>query len=67
MALLKLFGKYQISMPANMIRMVRATLLYETVAAKLYPKINVFTEFAVYHAGRERHRGYGRVESTNGL
>lgn len=49
LALLKLFNKYQISMPANMIRMVRATLLYDTVAARLYPKINVFTEFAVYH------------------
>jgi ubiquinone biosynthesis protein len=48
MALLKLFGKYQISMPANMIRMVRATLLYDTVAAQLYPKINVFVEFAAY-------------------
>jgi hypothetical protein len=29
--------------------MVRATLLYDTVAAQLYPKINVFTEFAVYY------------------
>jgi ubiquinone biosynthesis protein len=60
LALLKLFNKYQISMPTNMIRMVRATLLYDTVAAQLYPKINVFTEFGVYYrrAGEAARRQF---------
>lgn len=61
-ALLQLFGDYQISMPAHMIRMIRATLLYDTVAAKLYPKINVFAEFNAYlrGAGRAAERGFLR-------
>lgn len=48
-ALLTLFRKYQLSMPLSLFRMVRATLLYDTVAAQLYPQINVFTEFRKYY------------------
>jgi hypothetical protein len=48
MAMLNLFRKYEISMPSNMVRMCRATLLFETLAAQLYPRINVFREFNKY-------------------
>ena len=48
LALLNLFFKYQLPMPFNLLRMIRATLLYDTVAAQLYPRINVFTEFQKY-------------------
>jgi hypothetical protein len=34
-----------------MVRMIRATLLYDTVAARLYPKLNVFKEFEKYSQG----------------
>jgi len=38
-ALLRGFRQFSIPMPLHMIRMVRATLLYDTVAAQLDPKI----------------------------
>lgn len=44
----ELIRKYKIPIPRNMVRMIRATLLYDTVAARLYAKINVFTEFEKY-------------------
>jgi ubiquinone biosynthesis protein len=47
----ELIRKYQIPIPRNMVRMIRATLLYDTVAARLYGKINVFREFEKYSAG----------------
>jgi ubiquinone biosynthesis protein len=47
----ELIRKYQIPIPRNMVRMIRATLLYDTVAARLYGKINVFKEFERYSAG----------------
>lgn len=49
LALLELFRKYQLPMPHNLLRMIRATLLYDTVAAQLYPRINVFKEFRKYY------------------
>jgi len=49
-ALLMLFRKYQLPMPLNLFRMIRATLLYDTVAAQLYHKIDVFKEFRKYYA-----------------
>lgn len=54
LALLDLFRKYQLPMPLNLLRMIRATLLYDTVAAQLHPKINVFKEFEKYFAGVAR-------------
>lgn len=36
-------------MPLTVIRMIRATLLYDTVAAQLYPHINVFKEYDKYY------------------
>jgi ubiquinone biosynthesis protein len=44
----ELIRKHEIPIPRNMVRMIRATLLYDTVAAKLYPQINVFKEFEKY-------------------
>jgi ubiquinone biosynthesis protein len=44
----ELIRKHQIPIPRNMVRMIRATLLYDTVAARLYGKINVFHEFEKY-------------------
>jgi ubiquinone biosynthesis protein len=44
----ELIRKYRIPIPRNMVRMIRATLLYDTVAARLYAKINVFKEFERY-------------------
>jgi ubiquinone biosynthesis protein len=44
----QLVRKHKIPIGRNVVRMVRATLLYDTVASRLYPKINVFTEFEKY-------------------
>ena len=47
-ALYELVREYQIPIPLNMLRMMRATLLYDTMAAQLYPKVDVFKEFRKY-------------------
>lgn len=47
--LFNLTRKYEVPMPLHLLRMVRATLLYDTVAARLYKKINVFKEYKKYH------------------
>jgi predicted unusual protein kinase regulating ubiquinone biosynthesis (AarF/ABC1/UbiB family) len=47
----ELIRKYEIPIPRKMVRMIRATLLYDTVASRLYPEINVFKEFQKYSAG----------------
>jgi ubiquinone biosynthesis protein len=55
----ELIRKHEIPIPRNMVRMVRATLLYDTVAARLYREINVFKEFQKYSddvAKRARRR-----------
>lgn len=55
----ELVQKHQIPIGRNVVRMVRATLLYDTVAARLHPKINVFREFEKYRddvARRTRRR-----------
>ena len=44
----QLVREHQVPIPRNVVRMVRATLLYDTVAVKLHPKINVFKEFEKY-------------------
>lgn len=54
LAFFKLMRKHQIPVPRNVLRMVRATLLYDTVAANLYSKINVFREFEKYSQGAAR-------------
>ncbi|MBV8859360.1 MAG: AarF/ABC1/UbiB kinase family protein [Acidobacteria bacterium] len=47
----ELIRKYQLPIPRNMVRMIRATLLYDTVAARLYSKVNIFREFQKYERG----------------
>lgn len=51
---LELARRHQVPLPQNMVRMIRATLMYDTVAAKLYPDINVFKEFERYSRGVAR-------------
>jgi len=48
-ALTRTAREFQMPLPLNMLRMIRATLLYDTVAGQLYPKINVFKEYAKYN------------------
>ena len=50
----QLIRKHEIAVPRNMVRMIRATLLYDTVAAGLYSEINVFKEFQKYSQGVAR-------------
>ncbi len=46
----------RIPLPLNVLRMIRATLLYDSVAARLYRKIDIFEEYGWY-----RHRYARRV------
>lgn len=59
----ELIRKYQVPIPRNMVRMIRATLLYDTVAARLYPEINVFKEFEKYSEGVAR-RARRQIEES---
>jgi ubiquinone biosynthesis protein len=59
----QLMRKHQIGVPRNMVRMIRATLLYDTVAAGLHDKINVFKEFQKYSQGVARRARY-RIEES---
>lgn len=43
--MLQLVRDYQIPLPTNLLRMIRATLLYDTVAARLDRNIDVFEEY----------------------
>jgi len=54
-ALMRALQKFRMPVPLQMLKMIRATLLYDTVAAQLYSKINVFKEFEKYeHARAQR-------------
>ena len=56
-ALLVTLRKSDIELPTRMLKLVRATLLYDTVAAQLDNKINVFAEFEKYaHWAAKRQR-----------
>lgn len=59
----QLVRKHQINVPRNMVRFIRATLLYDTVAASLYSQINVFKEFQKYSEGVAR-RTRRRMEES---
>lgn len=48
-ALYDLIREYNVPMPLTVVRMIRATLMYDTVAAQLYNRIDVFKEFRKYH------------------
>lgn len=49
MALFREVRRYQIPIPLNVLRMIRATLLYDSVAARIYPQIDVFKEYRKYY------------------
>ncbi len=46
--LFRLVRKHGIPLPLNVLRMIRATLLYDTVAARLYPGLDIFKEYKKY-------------------
>jgi ubiquinone biosynthesis protein len=48
-ALLSEVREFRIPMPLNVLRMIRATLLYDSVAARIYSKIDVFKEYRKYY------------------
>lgn len=50
-ALFREVRRFGIPMPLNVLRMIRATLLYDSVAARIYPEINVFKEYRKYYDG----------------
>jgi predicted unusual protein kinase regulating ubiquinone biosynthesis (AarF/ABC1/UbiB family) len=59
MSLLGLAREYNVPMNLNTLRMIRSTLLSETVAARLYPKIDAWREHRKYNkaaAKRSRKR-----------
>ena len=55
---LELAREYQIPMNLNTLRMIRSTLLYETVAARLFHRINAYREHHKYNlqAGRRARK-----------
>ncbi|HXM69901.1 MAG TPA: hypothetical protein VN970_02120, partial [Thermoanaerobaculia bacterium] len=58
-ALLLQVRMHRIPLPLNVLRMIRATLLYDTVAARIDPRIDVFKEYRIYqrdHAERVKAR-----------
>jgi len=69
---LKLVREYSIPMNINTLRMIRATLLYETVAARLYRKADPFREYLRFseaagaRARRRLRQGIEQV-ATKGL
>ncbi len=58
MSFLELAREYQIPMNLNTLRMIRSTLLYETVAARLFHRINAYREHHKYNlqAGRRARK-----------
>lgn len=48
-ALFREVQRFKIPLPLNVLRMIRATLLYDSVAARIYPGINVFKEYRKYY------------------
>jgi predicted unusual protein kinase regulating ubiquinone biosynthesis (AarF/ABC1/UbiB family) len=54
-ALFREVRRFHIPLPLNVLRMIRATLLYDSVAARIYPRIDVFKEYRKYFDGYARH------------
>jgi predicted unusual protein kinase regulating ubiquinone biosynthesis (AarF/ABC1/UbiB family) len=64
---LDLVREYNVPINLNTLRMIRSTLLYETVAARLYNRVSTFREYRKYNrdaARRARKRMRGRVIRT---
>jgi predicted unusual protein kinase regulating ubiquinone biosynthesis (AarF/ABC1/UbiB family) len=63
---MELAREYDAPLALNTLRMIRSTLLYETVAARLYSRVNAFKEHRNYlkSAGKEaRKRVRKRIEN----
>jgi len=63
---MELAREYDAPLALNTLRMIRSTLLYETVAARLYSRVNAFKEHRNYlkSAGKEaRKRVRNRIEN----
>lgn len=60
---LTLAREYEIPMNLNTLRMIRSTLLYETVAARLYNRINAYREHRKYNkkAGKRARKRVNRT------
>lgn len=63
-ALYREVRRHRIPLPLNMLRMIRATLLYDSVSARLYHRVNVFAEYRWY---RKRHARRIRTEVNRGI
>ena len=46
---LRLAREYNVPLNLNTLKMIRSTLLYETIAARLYPNVNAYHEHRVYN------------------
>lgn len=67
-AFLEMAREYNVPMHLNTLRMLRSTLLYETIAARLYPKISAYKEFRRYQkAAGERARTRVQKRTRNFL
>lgn len=63
-ALYREVRRARIPLPLNMLRMIRATLLYDSVSARLYHRVNVFAEYRWY---KKRHARRIRTELNRAL
>lgn len=63
MSFLELAHEYQMPMNLNTLRMIRSTLLYETVAARLYPHVDAYREHRKYNkqAGKRARKRVNRT------
>lgn len=63
MSFLELAHEYKMPMNLNTLRMIRSTLLYETVAARLYPRVNAYREHHKYNkkAGKRARKRVNRT------
>jgi ubiquinone biosynthesis protein len=62
LSFLELSREFAIPMNLNTLRMIRSTLLYDTIAARLYPRISVYKEHHKYNerAGKRARKRYKR-------
>lgn len=62
-ALFREVRRHRIPLPLNVLRMIRATLLYDSVAARIYPEIDVFKEYRKYYESYAR-RVQQRIQTS---
>ncbi len=57
-SMLRIVSKYNIPTPIDVLMYARSTLLYDTLAARLYPQLNYFKEYEAY--GRDAAKKAGK-------